>query len=99
MNTSGIDSAAKALLGDFDPDDSLAVDPLVQKALYVASELQKRAHVLQSADFQFQGSILVVHCRQHGCLLRCCSLDLVDGFLHVTQLCSIRVVELLAIGV
>ena len=48
--TSGIDSAAKALLGDFEPDDSLAVHRLVQKALYVARELQKRAHVLQTPE-------------------------------------------------
>ncbi|MDB4664514.1 proline dehydrogenase family protein [bacterium] len=50
MTASGIDSAANALLGEFNPDDSLGVDPVVQKALYVASELQKRAHDLQTPE-------------------------------------------------
>ena len=50
MNGSGIDSAAKALLGDFKPNDSSDVNPLVQKALHVASELQKRAHDLQTPE-------------------------------------------------
>ena len=50
MNASGIDSAAKALLGEFQPNGSSGVDPLVQKALYVASELQRRAHVLQTPE-------------------------------------------------
>jgi RHH-type proline utilization regulon transcriptional repressor/proline dehydrogenase/delta 1-pyrroline-5-carboxylate dehydrogenase len=50
MNGSGIDAAAKALLGEFTADDSTGVDPVVQKALFLASELQKRAHVLQTPE-------------------------------------------------
>ena len=50
MNGSGIDAAAKALLGEFTADESTGVDPLVQKALFLASELQKRAHVLQTPE-------------------------------------------------
>ena len=50
MNASGIDSAAKALLGEFEPNESSGVNPMVQKALYVASELQRRAHVLQTPE-------------------------------------------------
>ena len=33
MNGSGIDAAARALLGDFTADDSTGVDPVIQKAL------------------------------------------------------------------
>ncbi len=50
MNGSGIDAAAKALLGRFTADESTGVDPLVQKALFLASELQKRAQVLQTPE-------------------------------------------------
>lgn len=50
MNGSGIDAAAKALLGEFTVDESTGVDPLTQKALFLASELQKRAHVLQTPE-------------------------------------------------
>ena len=50
MNGSGIDAAARALLGDFTADDSTGVDPVIQKALFLASELQKRAHVLQTPE-------------------------------------------------
>ncbi|MGI9441861.1 MAG: proline dehydrogenase family protein [Rubripirellula sp.] len=50
MNGSGIDAAAKALLGEFTADESTGVNPLVQKALFLASELQKRAHVLQTPE-------------------------------------------------
>ena len=50
MNESGIDAAAKALLGKFSAEESTGVDPLVQKALFLASELQKRAHALQTPE-------------------------------------------------
>ena len=50
MNESGIDAAAKALLGKFSAEESPGVDPLVQKALFLASELQKRAHALQTPE-------------------------------------------------
>ncbi|HBV64507.1 MAG TPA: proline dehydrogenase, partial [Rhodopirellula sp.] len=45
-----MDAAAKALLGKFTADGSTGVDPLVQKALFLASELQQRAHALQTPE-------------------------------------------------
>ena len=50
MNGSGIDAAAKALLGEFHADGSTGGDPLIQKALFLARELQKRAHALQTPE-------------------------------------------------
>ena len=50
MNASGIDSAARALLGEFHVDESSPINPTVQRALYVARELQRRAHELQTPE-------------------------------------------------
>ena len=50
MNGSGIDAAARALLGEFKADASAGGNAVVQKALFLARELQKRAHVLQTPE-------------------------------------------------
>lgn len=50
MSAPEIDAAAKALLGEFEVDHSTGVDPVVQKALYLARALQSRAHVLQTPE-------------------------------------------------
>ena len=50
MNASGIDSAARVLLGEFHVDESSPINPTVQRALHVARELQRRAHELQTPE-------------------------------------------------
>ena len=50
MSAFGIDSAAQALLGRFEPDPVSELSPLIQKSLFVARALQQRAQELQTPE-------------------------------------------------
>ena len=50
MSTTDIHAAVQALFGDFEADTASGLDVTIQKALFVARALQKRAHDLQTPE-------------------------------------------------